>query len=190
MCTQWERKYRYYHLQLKMMPTMSTIQCYSLYVAVIKRCTLNLRSCMAIPRTGTRSCALNCIVHGEWPWLERLPLSQDLCPSHVRRIWQLWIGRYTHIPAVALITVHFRCHSKAAVGECTSRWPGDQGGEIFLCKGFTQATPTNPFTSIVDWQDPAHYIDSYAAHAHRRIRLHNGGRRALLLLSVQTTGTK
>ena len=24
------------------------------------------------------------------------------------------------------------------------------GGEIFLCKGFTQATPTNPFTSIVD----------------------------------------
>ena len=24
------------------------------------------------------------------------------------------------------------------------------GREIFLCKGFTQATPTNPFTSIVD----------------------------------------
>ena len=51
--------------------------------------------------------------------------------------------------------------------------------EIFLCKGFTQATPTNPFTSIVDWQDPAHYIDSYVAHAHRRISLHNGGRRSL-----------
>ena len=24
------------------------------------------------------------------------------------------------------------------------------GREIFLCKGFTQATPTNPLTSIVD----------------------------------------
>ena len=57
------------------------------------------------------------------------------------------------------------------------------GREIFLCKGFTQATPTNTFTSIVDWQDPAHYIDSYAAHAHRRIRLHNGGRRSLAVAS-------
>ena len=41
-----------------------------------------------------------------------------LCPSPVRRMWQLWIGRYTHIPAVALVTVHVRCYSKAAsVGE-------------------------------------------------------------------------
>ena len=67
------------------------------------------------------------------------------------------------------------------------------GREIFLCKGFTQATPTNPFTSIVDSQDPAHYIDSYAAHAHRRISLHNGGRRSLAVVSFmecQTTGTK
>ena len=72
MCTQWNVSIviitnKDSQKQLKMMPTMSTIQCYSHYVAVIKRCTLNLRSCMAIPRTGTWSCALNCSVHGEWP---------------------------------------------------------------------------------------------------------------------------
>ena len=123
-----------------MMQKMSTIQCYSHYVAVIKRCRLNLRSCMAIPRTCTWPCTLNCSTHGipsyihnasvrsttvlpreDWHRLERLPLSQDLCPSPVRSIWQLWIGRYTHIPAVALVTVHFRSYSKAAsVGEMFS----------------------------------------------------------------------
>ena len=106
------------------MPNMSTIQYHSHYVAVIKRCTLNLMSCVTIPRTCTFSCALKCIAHGipsynhnasvrsttllplrEWPRLERLPLSQYLGPSQVRRICQQWIGIYPHIPAVALVAV-------------------------------------------------------------------------------------
>ena len=99
-----------------------------------------LRSSTAIPRTGT--CALICSAHGipsynqvhnasvrsttvlplgEWPRLERLPLSQDICPFPVRSISQLWIGKYIHIPAVALVTVRFRCYSKAAsIGEMFS----------------------------------------------------------------------
>ena len=118
------------------MPKMSTIQCYSHYVAIIKRCTLNLRSCTAISRTDTWSCALNCSAHGipsynhkasvrsttllplgEWP---RLPVSQDLDPSPVRRICQLWIGVYPHIKAVALVTVRFMYYSKAASVEMFS----------------------------------------------------------------------
>ena len=58
----------------------------------------------------------------EWPRLEWLPLGQDLCPSPVRSIWQLWMGRYTHIPAVALVTARFRCYSRADfVGGILSR---------------------------------------------------------------------
>ena len=83
---------------------------------------------MAIPRTDTCSCAMNCSAHditsynhkasvrsttllplGEWP---RLPLSQDLDPSPVRRICQLW--KYPNIPAVALVTIHFMYYSTAA----------------------------------------------------------------------------
>ena len=118
------------------MPKMPPIQCYSHYVAVIKRCTLNSRTCMAIPRTDTWSCALNCSAYGipsynhkasvrsttllplgEWP---RLPLSQDLDPSPVRRICQLWIGVYPHIKAVALVTIRFMYYSKAASVEMFS----------------------------------------------------------------------
>ena len=86
------------------------------------------------------SCALNCSAQGtsssyhnasvrsttwlplgEWPRLERLPLSHDLGPFPVRRIGQLLLGRYPHIPVVALVIVRFRCYSKAAsVGEMFS----------------------------------------------------------------------
>ena len=91
---------------------------------------------MTIPRIYTRSCALNCSAHdipsynhkasvrsttllllGEW---QRLPLSQDLDPSQVRRICQLWIGVYTHINAVALVTIRFMYYSKAASVEMFS----------------------------------------------------------------------
>ena len=118
---------------------MSTFQCYRHCVAVIKCCTLNLRSCMASLRTWW--CALNFSPHGipsynhnalvritsvlpmgEWPRLEWLTFGQELFPSPVRRIWQLWIVRYTHVPAVVLITARFRCYSKAAsVGGMFSR---------------------------------------------------------------------
>ena len=58
----------------------------------------------------------------EWPRLEWLSLGQYICPSPIRSIWQLWIGRYTHIPAVALVTARFRCYSRAAfVGVIFSR---------------------------------------------------------------------
>ena len=36
------------------------------------------------------------------------------------------------------------------LGLCVAATGTVPGREIFLCKGFTQATPTNPFTSIVD----------------------------------------
>ena len=120
------------------MPKMSTIQCYSHYVAIIKHSTLNLRSCMATPRTDTCACAMNCSAHGipsynhkasdrsttllplgEWP---RFPLSQDLDPSPVRRICQEWIGVYPHniIKAVALVTIRFMYYHKAASVEMFS----------------------------------------------------------------------
>ena len=118
------------------MPKMSTIQCYSHYVAIIKHSTLNLRSCMATPRTDTCSCAMNCSAHGipsynhkasdrsttllplgEWP---RFPLSQDLDPSPVRRICEQWIGVYPHIKAVALVTIRFMYYHKAASVEMFS----------------------------------------------------------------------
>ena len=54
---------------------------------------------------------------GEWPIL---PLSQDLDPSPVRRICQLWIGVYPYIKAVALVTIHFMYYSKAASVEMFS----------------------------------------------------------------------
>ncbi len=119
------------------MPKMSTFQRYSHCVADIKCCILNSRSCMANLRTDTWWCALNCspktslnsynrnatvkgmplLSLGEWPRLEWLPFGQYLCPSPVRRIWQL----YTHIPAVALVTARFMCYSKAAsLGEMVS----------------------------------------------------------------------
>ena len=75
---------------------------------------------IAAPRASLRSTTL--LPQVEWPILEWLPLGQYFCPSPVRRIWQLWIGRYTHIPAVALVTARFRCYSRAAsVGGMFSR---------------------------------------------------------------------
>ena len=57
----------------------------------------------------------------------------NLCPSPVRSIWQLWIGRYTHIPAVALVTARFRCYSKAAfVGGIFSRLQHFWASSCFL----------------------------------------------------------
>ena len=133
-----ERKYHYYHhqRQSKIISKWSK-KCQPSNVTVIMLQSLNvahsiwgaawqspeqahghvqwIAAPMAFLLTSTMHQFVTTVLPREdWHRLERLPLSEDLCPSPVRKIWQLWIERYTHIPAVALVTVHFRSYSKAA----------------------------------------------------------------------------
>ena len=51
--------------------------------------------------------------------------------------------------------------NQSETASCAWRFQAHPQAKFVFVKGSNMCTPTNPFTSIDDWQDHAHYIDSY-----------------------------